>query len=181
MPRQTRVFILKSPPQKILRDSLYGNFFSEIKIENLGPVSWALKTAILRDRKSGILKISQEQFTSEFLAKEALGPRSKSLATSPNFTENFAPCDRLDKVDGNLKNNFQKDIGSFWWLAQISRPDIFYAVNRCAKLINQPTPRLGQRIKKIKDYLSATPSLGICFSRNPSAPTLSGFVDAARC
>ena len=52
-------------------------------------------------------------------------------------------------------------------------------MHRCVKLINEPTPRLGQRIKKIKDYLSATPSLGICFSRNKSAPTLSGFVDAA--
>ena len=64
-------------------------------------------------------------------------------------------------------------------MAQISRPDIFYAVHRCSKLINTPTPRLGQRIQKIKDYLLQTPALGITYSREKENPFLSGFVDAA--
>ena len=114
----------------------------------------------------------------EYLEKEKC-PVTKKLFTSPNFPENLAHCDTLDTVDENLKNGFQKDIGSFWWLAQISRPDIFYAVHRCAKLINIPTPRLGQRIQRIKDYLSTTPSLGITFTRTAGTPVLSGFVDAA--
>ena len=148
------IFILYDKKGKIFCEVLRKKIFSEIKVENLGPISWALKTAILRDRENGILKISQEQFTGDFLAKD---PKilKKSSVTSPNFSEVFSPCEVLDKVDESLKLDFQKDIGSFWWLAQISRPDIFYAVHRCAKLINKPTLRLGQRIKKIKDYLSA--------------------------
>ena len=116
----------------------------------------------------------------EYLEKQTLTPPSqKRKISSPNFPENLAYCARLDAVDESLKNNFQKDIGSFWWLAQISRPDFFYAENRCAKLINQPTLRLGQRIQEVKDYLAETPSLGITFTRNPQAPILSGYVDAA--
>ena len=78
-----------------------------------------------------------------------------------------------------MKKQFPSDIGAFWWLAQISRPDIFYAVHRCAKLVNKPTPRLGQRIQKIKNYLALTPSVGIVFQRHIDSPTLSGYVDAA--
>jgi hypothetical protein len=46
-------------------------------------------------------------------------------------------------------------------------------------LVNKPNKRLGQRIKKIKDYLSLTPSLGIVFQRHSNSPTLSGYVDAS--
>ena len=149
----------------------------------MGNVSWALKTSILRDRVSGVLKISQEQYTQEYLAKSTQGlkkfPLLKSPATNPNFPENFTPDSSLDRLDETLKKQFQSDIGTFWWLAQISRPDIFYAVHRCAKLVNKPTPRLGQRIQKIKDYLSLTPSLGVVFQRHSDSPTLSGYVDAA--
>ena len=50
----------------------------------------------------------------------------------------------------------------------------------CApKLVNKPNKRLGQRIQKIKDYLSLTPSVGVCFQRFNEPPTLSGYVDAA--
>ena len=106
-------------------------------------------------------------------------PPLKSPATNPNFPENYSHDDSLDREDQTLKKEFQSDIGAFWWLAQISRPDIYYAVHRCAKLVNKPNKRLGQRIQKIKDYLSLTPSLGVCFQRFNDSPTLSGYVDAA--
>ena len=172
------IFLLYDKKGKSHCEVLRRKIFAEISVENLGPVSWALKTAVLRDREKGILKISQEQFTKEYLEK-GKHPVSKKVFSSPNFPENLPHCDKLDTVDENLKNDFQKDIGSFWWLAQISRPDIFYAVHRCAKLINVPTPRLGQRIQRVKDYLSTTPTLGITFTRTADPPVLSGYVDAA--
>ena len=63
------IFVLYSEKGKLYADILRKKFFSEITVENLGPISWALKTAILRDRERGILKISQEQFTTEYLEK----------------------------------------------------------------------------------------------------------------
>ena len=81
--------------------------------------------------------------------------------------------------DLGLKKEFQSCIGAFWWLAQISRPDIFFAVHRCSKLVNVPTPRLGLRIMKIINYLEQTPSVGIVYQRHKAPSLLSGFVDAA--
>jgi hypothetical protein len=175
------IFVLFNTAGKKVRDALFQSILADIPIENLGPVSWALKTAILRDREKGILKISQEQYTLNYLANAAPSkfPPTKSPPTTPNFPENVAFDDSLDRADETLKKQFQMDIGALWWLAQISRPDIFYAVHRCSKLVNKPNKRLGQRIQKIKDYLSVTPSLGIIFQRHLDSPTLSGYVDAS--
>jgi hypothetical protein len=176
------IFALYSKEGKRFRDQLFESILADLPIENLGPISWALKTMILRDRASGILKISQEQYIREFLAKSSKNgqfPAMKSPVTNPNFQEKFEYDEKLDGVDENLKKQFQQDIGAFWWLAQVSRPDIYYAVHRCSKLVNKPNIRLGQRIQKIKNYLAATPTIGIIFQRKLESPTLSGFVDAA--
>ena len=175
------IFVIFDKIGKTFRDSLFENILKQIPIENLGSVSWALKTSILRDRKQGVLKISQEQYCRDFLSRTGASkfPPLKSPATNPNFPENIAADDSLDRCDETLKKEFQSDIGAFWWLAQISRPDIFYAVHRCSKLVNKPNKRLGQRIQKIKDYLSLTPSIGIVYQRHENSPTLSGYVDAA--
>ena len=175
------IFVLFNKGGKQFRDSLFESILDKIPIENLGSVSWALKTSILRDRENGVIKISQEQYCREYLSKA--GPRKfpalKSPATNPNFPDAQTADDALDRLDESLKKEFQSDIGAFWWLAQISRPDIFYAVHRCSKLVNKPNKRLGQRIQKIKDYLALTPSLGIVFKKQNNSPTLSGYVDAA--
>ena len=179
------IFALFNEAGKTPRDKLFESILSAIPIENLGPVSWALKTLILRDRDLGIIKISQEQYTRDFLEKSKAAcvnqkfPALRSPPSNPNFPENCASDSLLDAVDPKLQKQFQSDIGAFWWLAQISRPDIYYAVHRCAKLVQKPTIRLGQRIQKIKDYLSLTSNLGVVFQRHSDAPTLSGYVDAA--
>ena len=41
------IFVLYSEKGKLHADILRKEFFSEITVENLGPISWALKTAIL--------------------------------------------------------------------------------------------------------------------------------------
>jgi hypothetical protein len=180
------IFTLFNRPGKNLRNCLYDKISSYVEIENLGPVSWALKTTILRNRSAGVIKISQEQFIREFLAKKQHDGVLKSTRTKCEITPSLAgnelaiPADpTLDREDLGLKKEFQSCIGAFWWLAQISRPDIFFAVHKCSKLVNNPTPRLGLRIKRIIEYLASTPSLGIVFQRHDNPSLLSGFVDAA--
>ncbi len=181
------IFSLFNPSGKILRDSLFEKILSYMEVENLGPVSWALKTHILRDRVAGIIKISQEQFTRELVEKNArsVSPNVFPLKSSnfhPHFTPSYGKISEeteFTRVDENLKKGFQTSIGAFWWLAQISRPDIFFAVHRCAKMVNQPTKNLGIAIDQIFKYLAETFSQGIVFQRHKAPLTLSGFVDAS--
>ena len=99
------IFVLYNQKGKILRDLLFQQIASKVEIENLGPVSWALKTLVLRDRDNGILKISQEAFITELLAKyEIIVPQKpQQVPTHENLflPENFSVGD--DLVDENLK------------------------------------------------------------------------------
>ena len=56
------IFVLYNQAGRIFRDNLFSAISKDLPMENLGPVSWALKTLILRHRVSGVLKISQEQY-----------------------------------------------------------------------------------------------------------------------
>ena len=82
-------------------------------------------------------------------------------------------------VDENLKKLYQSQIGALWWLTTISRPDIYYGVHHCSKMINKPTKIFGKCILKILLYLSCTKNVGIVYQRKNDAPVLSGFVDAS--
>ena len=175
------IFVLYNQKGKVLRDLLFQQIASKVEIENLGPVSWALKTLVLRDRDNGILKISQEAFITELLAKHKIivPQKPQQVPTHENLflPENFSVGD--DLVDESLKKLYQSQIDALWWLTTISRPDIYYGVHRCSKMINKPTKILGKCILKILLYLSCTKNIGIVYQRKKDAPVLSGFVDAS--
>jgi hypothetical protein len=175
------IFILYNKKGKSIRDALFKKMASKVDIENLGPVSWALKTLILRDRVAGVIKISQEAFVTDLLEKNNILPPAKpqQVPTHENLflPSNFEPLD--EKVDESQKRKFQSQIGALWWLTSISRPDIYYAVHRCSKMQNRPNKILEKCIQKILFYLASTKNLGIIYQRKIDAPTLSGYVDAA--
>ncbi len=176
------IFCLFNKKGKSLRDSLFQKILKYVEVENLGPVSWALKTLILRDREAGVIKISQEAYISDLLQKyNIVVPKKPQLVpTHENLflPKNFEKDD--DVVDESLKKKFQSQIGALWWLTSISRPDIYYAVHRCSKLQNKPNKILGKCIEKILLYLACTKNFGIVYQRKTKeTPILSGFVDAS--
>jgi len=61
------------------------------------------------------------------------------------------------------QKQYQSDIGALWWLAQISRPDIQYALHRCSKMVQNPSKNLTARIQQIFLYLAQTPTLGLIY------------------
>jgi hypothetical protein len=131
---------------------------------------------IQRDREKGVLKISQELFTRDFLEQAVQTP---TVTSGVDFS--MTEGDFLWEEDGDLRDyGFQSDIGSFWWLAQISRPDIFYAVHRASKFATKPSRKLWRWLQQIKKYLVGTISMGLVYKRSGAqTPLLSGFADAA--
>src|SRR4051812_39375034 len=65
---------------------------------------------------------------------------------------------------------FRNMIGKFWWLALISRPDIVFAVHRCACWQNRPSAKLRRWVLRIAKYLKGTKNLGLCFERKNFNP-----------
>ena len=74
---------------------------------------------------------------------------------------------------------FQELIGCFWWLAQMTRPDIFVALQKASQWVNKPTPKLWRWLTRIAKYLAGTRTLGLVFKRNAVAPPLEAYFDAA--
>jgi hypothetical protein len=174
------IFVLFNEEGEKIRDQLFSTFLKYVDIGNLGTISWALKTHIQRDREKGILKISQELFTKEFLGGCEGFDGVSNFASVPTVTSGNDLAMTPSEEWGGVVKNFQSDIGSFWWLAQISRPDIYYAVHRASKWATKPSKKLANWILQIKKYLAATSHLGIVFQRaGGTKPILSGFVDAA--
>jgi hypothetical protein len=126
------LFVLFNVSGKVLRDKLWREVSSRVEVENLGPVSWALKTNILRDRVMGIIKISQEGYINDILQKYCVPDDSKTVSNDSNSLTQCVPthqgtfipeCGEEDKVvDDKLKKKFQSQMGALWWLAGISRP-----------------------------------------------------------
>ena len=175
------IFCLFNPRGKECRDRLYEKISQTVEIENLGPVSWALKTHILRDREKGIVKISQEGYILSLLKKKGLEPNFNEKSIVPTIEEKISEK-FIEKFEVKEKSVIQSEIGSLWWLAQISRPDIFYALHRCAKMVNTPSKLLSARLSQIFSYLTQTFKIGLVYSfpdfEKLSRP-LSGFADAA--
>ena len=175
------IFVLFNPKGKLIRDELFTNISKSIEIENLGPVSWALKTSILRDREAGVLKISQEAFINALLKKHNIEAEKPQLVPSSDVLFDSKLNNEEDnKIDESLKRNFQSIIGALWWLTSISRPDIYYAVHRASKMQNAPNMLLKKCLDKILLYLSTTKHIGIIYQRKTmNIDNFSGFVDAS--
>jgi hypothetical protein len=177
------IFALFNKLGKIIRDRLFKNFEKYVEIDNLGPVSWALKTCIQRDREKGVLKISQEQFVKAFLEKQPAPKISPvPVVTSGedmNMDESDLAGTEADFEKLRQQHGYQSNIGSLWWLAQISRPDIYFAVHRASMFQNKPSEKLWRWIQNIKAYLAGTQSVGLVYTRKEGSNLLSAFVDAA--
>lgn len=74
---------------------------------------------------------------------------------------------------------FLELIGCMWWLAQMSRLDIFVALQRASKWVAKPSAKLWRWLVRILRYLAGTKHYGLVFTRDAKAPPLKAFVDAS--
>ena len=164
------IFVLFNQEGLKIRDSILIALNEEVTVENRGELSWALNTKVERDSVRGILKISQEEYVNELIRTEHFD--DIGLEDTPTFdkgSDSHMSADDLPKTDAEkeevAKFPFQSIIGKFWWLALVSRPDIVYAVHRCACWQNRPSQKLKRWVLRIVRYLKKTKTLGLVFER----------------
>ena len=155
---------------RALRDKIFKALNDKVTIDNRGDLSWALSTKIERDPERGLIKISQEENINELLRSH--GFEEAKVEPTPHadkggdakLTEEDLPVSAQDKAD--VENfPFHQIIGKLWWIALISRPDIVYAVHRCAVWQNRPSQKLIRWVVHIAKYLKGTKTLGLIFDK----------------
>jgi len=76
------------------------------------------------------------------------------------------------KID---KTKYRSTIGKLLYLAISTRPDNIYAVGKCSRKSNNPTPQNWSNVIKILMYLKNTINYGIYFNKNNC---IKAFLDA---
>jgi hypothetical protein len=131
---------------------------------------------------SDSITISQKMYIKTILEREGLGEiNSVSTPLDPNIKLEPNP----DGNEGNRSNSFARLLGELQYLANCTRPDITFAVNRLASYTANPSLQHFAAVKRILRYLAGTKDLGITYTKpsintaNPNSNYLHGFADAA--
>lgn len=90
-----------------------------------------------------------------------------NMANSNSVTN---PIGNFEQTTEPLRQDvpYRQAIGSLMYLADTSRPDISFAVNRLARKVANPTESDWKQVKHLLRYLSGTVNLGIKYARKGS-------------
>ena len=125
------------------------------------------------------ITLSQKVYIESILEREGLS-EINSVATP--LDPNIKLMPNPDGNEGNRSNSFARLLGELQFLANSTRPDIAFTVNRLATYTANPSLQHVVASKRILRYLAGTKNLGITCSKianNPDINTFHGFADAA--
>lgn len=88
------------------------------------------------------------------------------------------PKNETESEDLDPNVPFREAVGSLNYLSTCTRPDISYAVNRCARAMQNPKKQDWINVKRIFRYLQKTKSLGITYSKG-GLNLIIGYSDAS--
>ena len=137
---------------KKLRDKIAKAVSDELKVKFQGELEWALKMRVFRDKKKGIMKLSQESYIWEFLSRHGLLD-VKGVDTPAEWNVKLPdPNDVTDKMVEEVKDKpFRELIGGYLWISRITRPDIAVATHMAARCQHRPSKELWKFLVRIAD------------------------------
>ena len=148
---------------------------TEWEVTDLGEPSKIVGIEISRTEDS--IAISQKKYIEHILTKEGM---KRSNAVSTPLDPNIPLIPNPEGNIGNRSNSFARLLGELQYLANATRPDITYAVNRLASYTANPSLQHVTALKRILRYLSGTRDLGIIYKTLPHQVNFfHGFADAA--
>ena len=162
-----------------LMEQTKSNLRTQWEITALGEPTKIIGIEITQTDKS--ITISQKIYIESILEREGLS-RSNSVTTP--FDPNIKLEPNPDGNEGNRSNSFARLLGELQYLANNTRPDITYAVNRLASYTANPSLQHVMALKRILRYLTGTKNFSITYSKTSTNPhnnsnLIYGFADAA--
>ncbi|GIZ47373.1 hypothetical protein CKM354_001046600 [Cercospora kikuchii] len=135
------------------------------KIKDLGEPEKILGMRLTRDRQAGTLKLDQEHFIQENLAKLGMIREMANPTLSPmDSYESLKPTDLYD--ERGSRSEYQSQTGTWMWPMVMTRPDIAFSLGRLSSYSSDPAKRHMHALKKLARYLRSSQDLGLMFRRN---------------
>ena len=158
-----------------LMSKMKSDIKAEWEVTDLGEPSKIVGIEITTNEDS--ITISQSKYIESILKKEGLErcnpvamPLDPGNPLEPNPEGNV----------GDRSNSFARLLGELQFIANATRPDIAYAVNRLASYTANPSLQHVGALKRILRYLSGTQNLGIVYRALPQQPSFFyGYADAS--
>lgn len=124
------IFVLANAKGHSLRDKIKSELGKHMTVEDKDPDS-ALDTKIERDAGAGVLKISQRAYIESLLAEfRVADSEGVDIPMSPGFKTEENDLLKTEEEKKELENfAHYSAIGSLWWIASVSRPDICMATH----------------------------------------------------
>ena len=149
--------LLASSNMKLLKETktfLSNNF----DMKDLGEASYVLGIEIKRDRKQGVLGLSQQNYISKVLKRfnmETCGGGETPMSKGDKLTKNQSPKNEVEKADMESKP-YAKLVGSLMYAQVCTRPDLSFAVGILSRFQSNPGHEHWVAGKKVLRYLQRT-------------------------
>ena len=157
-----------------LKQTLSDNF----AMKDLGEAHHFLGMRIKRDRKCGILELSQESYIQKVLQRFNMqGGKSVStpLPSYLKLSKDDSPKSDAEKAE-MAKVPYSSAVGSLMYAMVATRPDIAFAVGVVSRYMADPGKKHWEAVKHILRYLKGTSSK--CLRFGNSDASIVGYTDA---
>lgn len=144
----------------------------EFHMKDLGEAKQFIGLNISRKRKEGKIMLDQEMYVKEILNRFGM-LESKPVKTPIEVNVKFDS----DDTHNNDDIPYRQAIGCLLYLAQATRPDIGFAVNKLSRYVSNPSHQHWLGVKRIMRYLQGTKDYKLCFTKD-TTNKITGFCDS---
>jgi len=150
---------------------------SEFEMKDLGSAKKILSMEISRDRKSGLLFLSQQNYIKKVLqCFNMQNAKAVSTPIAPHFKLSAAHCPSTDaEIEYMSRVPYSSVVGSLMYAMVCSHPDLSYAMSLVSRYMSNPGKKHWRAVQWIFRYLKGTTNSCLKFGRTDKG--LIGYVD----
>jgi hypothetical protein len=147
---------------KARADDVVTRFGKKYPIKNLGGIRWYLCCCVKRERRVGLLHMSQGAFARQVLAEAGMEDCKPVRTPAVGY---LVPLTGESLFAGELAKRQGRITGMLLYLAVATRPDISFAVGQLCKFISKPSLAVWKYTKRVLRYLKGTVDFGLSFRK----------------
>ena len=159
-----------------VKDDLRTHF----KLRDLGPTSWLLGVKIERDRSKHSLSISQHRYALDILERYGFAncnPVGTPMEPGLRLSAEMGPT-TPSEVREMQEIPYDQAVGSLFYLAVATRPDIARTVGNLARFSKNPGMTHWKAVKHLFRYVKGTLGYKITYAPSPEDELFTSYTDA---
>ncbi|KAJ3013542.1 hypothetical protein NUW54_g1564 [Trametes sanguinea] len=153
---------------------------AHFKLRDLGPTSWLLGVKIERDRAKRSLSISQRQYALDILERYGFANCDPvSTPMDPGLRLSADMCPSTPSAVREMQDvPYGQAVGSLFYLAVATRPDIARTVGNLARFSKSPGMAHWKAVKHLFRYIKGTLDYKLTYSPASSDELFTSYTDA---